>query len=132
MVTRPAGSETVLVVEDQDIVREFVVESLRMYGYRGAGSAQRSGGPAGDREEPAGIHLMMTDVMMPGMRGKELAERAKVVCPSMKVLFMTGYADGAISEEDGPDGRDEVIRKPFAPEALEARVKSLLPARERI
>ena len=70
-----------------------------------------------------GIHVMMTDVMMPGMRGKELAMRAKVVCPSTKVLFMTGYADGSIDGVGVPDSKDEVIMKPFAPEALEARVR---------
>ena len=124
--TRPAVSETVLVVEDQDIVREFVVESLRMNGYEVLEARNGSEALQVITQSGGGIHLMMTDVLMPGMRGRELAERAHVVCPSMKVLFMTGYADGAIDGIDGPDGRDDVILKPFAPEALEARVRNIL------
>jgi DNA-binding response OmpR family regulator len=66
---------------------------------------------------------MMTDMMMPGMGGKELAVLAKVACPSMKVLFMTGYAEDSFTGVEG----DEVIMKPFAPEALEGRLRDLLP-----
>jgi signal transduction histidine kinase/CheY-like chemotaxis protein/HAMP domain-containing protein len=117
----PAASGTVLVVEDQDIVREFVVESLRMYGYTVLEARNGVEALQVIERNGAGIHLMMTDVMMPGMRGQELAARAHAVCPSMKILFMTGYSDN-----EGPDGDAEVIMKPFAPEALEARVRNLL------
>lgn len=119
-------SETLLVVEDQDIVREFVVESLRANGY--AVLEARNGREALrilEEQRPA-IHLLMTDVLMPGMGGRALAAQAHLLCPSMKVLFMTGYADGAVDDIDGRDGREEVIMKPFSPEALEARVHSLL------
>jgi signal transduction histidine kinase/CheY-like chemotaxis protein len=117
-----APSETVLVVEDQDIVREFIVESLRMHGY--AVLEARNGAEALQvvERDGAGIHLMMTDMMMPGMGGKELAVLAKVACPSMKVLFMTGYAEDSFTGVEG----DEVIMKPFAPEALEGRLRDLL------
>jgi signal transduction histidine kinase/CheY-like chemotaxis protein len=116
---------TLLVVEDQDIVREFVVESLRMGGHtvleaRCGTEALQLIGENRDR-----VQLVVSDVMMPGMRGKELAVRARALCPSIRVLFMTGYAEGTIGN-DGPEGRDEVIMKPFAPEDLEARVVSLL------
>jgi DNA-binding LytR/AlgR family response regulator len=67
--------------------------------------------------------------MMPGMRGQELAARARAVCPSMMILFMTGYADGALNENERPDGN--VIMKPFAPEALEARVRDMFLAGSR-
>jgi len=124
--TLPVVSETVLVVEDQDSVRGFAVEALRMFGYtvleaRNGAEALRVIEQNGD-----GIHLMMTDIMMPGMRGQELAARANAVRPSMKVLFTTGYADGSVIGIDGPDGRNEIIMKPFAAEALFARVQDLL------
>jgi DNA-binding response OmpR family regulator len=65
---------------------------------------------------------------MPGMQGKELAKLANAACRSSKVLFMTSYADHSIGGVGAPDGTDEVIMKPFAPQALEARVRSLLYA----
>lgn len=117
---------TLIVVEDQDIVREFVAETLRMSGYA---VLEARNGPEALRileQEKCAIHLMMTDVLMPGMRGRELAARAHVLCPSMKVLFMTGYADGSIDDLDGRIGSNEVILKPFSPEALETRVRELL------
>jgi two-component system, cell cycle sensor histidine kinase and response regulator CckA len=125
----PAASETVLVVEDQDIVREFVVESLRMNGYTVLEARNGAEALKIIQSKGAGIDLMMTDVLMPGMRGKELAARAHAVCPSMKVLFMTGYADGSIDENewrDGQGGKAEVLMKPFSLEALEARVRNML------
>jgi two-component system, cell cycle sensor histidine kinase and response regulator CckA len=123
----PAASETVLVVEDQDIVREFVVESLRMSGYTVLEARNGAEALKIIQSNGAAIDLMMTDVLMPGMRGKELAARAHAVCPSLKVLFMTGYADGSIDDnEDGHDGKAEVLMKPFSPEALEARVRDML------
>ncbi len=120
-----AMTGTLLVVEDQDIVREFVVASLRMRGHtvleaRGGTEALQLIG-----ENIGRIQLIVSDVMMPGMRGRELAVKARAICPSIRVLFMTGYAEGAIGN-DGPEGRDEVILKPFAPEDLEARVVHLL------
>jgi CheY-like chemotaxis protein len=120
-------SETVLVVEDQDIVREFVVESLRMHGYEVLEARNGADALKIVQSNRAGIDLMMTDVLMPGMRGQELAARARAVCPSMKVLFMTGYADGSIEGIEGPgDAKAEVLMKPFSAEALEARVRDLL------
>jgi CheY-like chemotaxis protein len=122
-----AVSETVLVVEDQDIVREFVVESLRMKGYEVLEARNGADALKIVQSNRAGIDLMMTDVLMPGMRGQELAARARAVCPSMKVLFMTGYADGSIEGIEGPgDAKAEVLMKPFSAEALEARVRDLL------
>lgn len=120
-----SASETLLVVEDQDIVREFVVESLRANGY--AVLEARNGRDAlRILERHSAIQLLMTDVLMPGMGGRALAAQAHALHPSMKVLFMTGYAGGAVDDIDGRDGREEVIMKPFSPEALEARVRGLL------
>ncbi len=126
-----AASETVMVVEDQDMVREFVVESLRGNGY--SVLEARNGPEALEilEQGKAGVHLLMTDVLMPGMRGNELAARAHALCPSMKVLFMTGYADGSIDDSNWRDGKEEVLMKPFSTEVLEARVRNLLgPVRQ--
>jgi two-component system, cell cycle sensor histidine kinase and response regulator CckA len=125
----PAASETVLVVEDQEIVREFIVESLRTHGYEVLEARNGVEALQVIERNGAGIDLMMTDMMMPGMGGKELAARVHVVCPSIKVLFMTGYAEGLINGVEGPDGRDDIIMKPFVPEAMAERVRGLLHPR---
>jgi CheY-like chemotaxis protein len=123
--TLRAVTGTVLVVEDQDIVREFVVESLRRSGHTVLEA--RSGAEALQliAENDDRVQLIVSDVMMPGMGGRELAARARTLHSSIRVLFMTGYADGTFGT-DTPEGRDEVIMKPFAPEELEARVVTLL------
>jgi signal transduction histidine kinase/ActR/RegA family two-component response regulator len=123
---RPAIRKTVLVVEDQEIVRGFVVETLRSSGYSvleaqsGADALEIIG------QRGSEIDLLVTDVRMPGMGGKELARKAHAACPSICVLFMTGYADESINSMDVPGGTDEVILKPFTRESLSARVRGLL------
>ncbi len=119
-------SETVLVVEVQDIVRKVVAEFLRTAGYHVLEAGNGLDALARIESSPTDIHLMMTDVMMPGMRGTELAARARILRPSLKVLLMTGYADDPVGTADMPHGVDEVIMKPFSSEALEARMRELL------
>jgi signal transduction histidine kinase/HAMP domain-containing protein/ActR/RegA family two-component response regulator len=117
---------SILVVEDQDIVREFVIESLRTHGHTVLDA--RSGAEALDLlgKKDSDIRVLISDVMMPGMKGTELAVRARAVCPSLEVLLMTGYADDSVRDDHGADGRTEMIMKPFTPEDLEARVQNLL------
>ena len=126
---------TVLVVDDQDIVRGFVAESLRICGY----SVLQAGcGAEALRtiRRNTRIDLLLTDLLMPGMRGEELARRARALRPSLKVLFMTGYAhdftgNSDLRETDSQkndtlDNVGEVIMKPRSAAALEARVQELL------
>ena len=129
-VQRPAtelrGSETVLVVEDQDEVRKFVLAILESYGYR---TLEASSGAAALRtvEDHRGpIHLMLTDVIMPGMTGKQSADRLRLVRPQMKVLYMSGYTDEVISREGVLDAGIDYIAKPFTPEALAQKIKTVL------
>ena len=122
------NAETVLVVEDQDMLREFAAEWLRTSGFEVLEA--RNGAEALEiiEHQGSGIHLMLTDVTMPGMSGVEVAKRAKTAYPSMKVLLMTGYADESIGRLKGGklNGADDLIMKPFAPEALEECVRNLL------
>jgi PAS domain S-box-containing protein len=124
--TQFQGAETVLVVEDQDEVRTFVLAILKQYHYRSLES--RSGSEALPIVENYGgpIHLMLTDVIMPGMTGKQSADRLRLVRPEMKVLYMSGYTDDVISREGLLDAGIDYIAKPFTPEALAKKIRLVL------
>jgi signal transduction histidine kinase/CheY-like chemotaxis protein len=119
------GTETILVVEDQEQLRKMVVRVLRSYGYRVLDAANP--GQALLHSERAGsIHLLLTDIVMPGMSGPELAGRIKPLRPAMEIVFMSGYSELAIT------GRLELtgsyLPKPFSPEALATKVRGVLGA----
>jgi two-component system cell cycle sensor histidine kinase/response regulator CckA len=121
----PAGSETVLMVEDEDAVRAFGSEVLRRHGYavleaRNALEALR----LVERHQGI-IHLMVTDVVMPYMTGPELAERIRQARASLKVLFMSGYTEHAIVHREVSAGVP-FLQKPFTPIALARKVRALL------
>ncbi len=120
------GRETILVVEDQANVRELACEVLGSYGYtvlqasHGAEALQIAAGHNGP------IQLMLTDVVMPGMTGKELAARMKPLRPETKVLFMSGYNENIIAREGIIDSEIFFIAKPLSPDALAAKVREIL------
>ncbi len=125
-LTQLEGPETVLVVEDQDEVRGLAVAVLKSFRYRTLEA--RSGGEAMliAEHHPGPIHLMLTDVVMPQMTGKELAGRLGPLRPEMKVLYMSGYAPDVISSQGALDSGVEYIQKPFAPESLALKVRAVL------
>jgi two-component system cell cycle sensor histidine kinase/response regulator CckA len=119
------GTETVLLVEDQDEVRRVAQLILRRYGYtvleaRNAGEAWLSC----ERQGP--IHLLLTDVVMPQMSGRELADRLTKVRPDMKVLYMSGYTDNAIVHHGILDEGIAFLQKPLVPDVLARRVREVL------
>jgi PAS domain S-box-containing protein len=120
------GKETILVVEDQDDVRALVLAVLRGYHYQtlAANSGTEALQMVEDHKGP--IHLMLTDVIMPGMTGKETADRLRTVRPEMKVLYMSGHADEVIAHRGKLDEGIDYIAKPFTPEALARKVRSVL------
>jgi signal transduction histidine kinase len=118
--------QTVLVVEDEENVRLLVAKSLTRCGYSVLQAENGAEALQLIERHGAGIQLLLTDFRMPGMRGNELAARAKILRPAMKVLFMTGHADGIFNSFGSSDQRHEVILKPFAPDALMDRVRELL------
>ena len=120
------GTETVLLVEDQDEVRQVTHEILRRYGYhvieaRNAGEALLT-----CEQHPRTIHLLLTDVVMPQMSGRELANRLGQLRGDMKVLFMSGYTDNAIVHHGILDSGIAYLQKPIVPETLARRVREVL------
>lgn len=120
------GTETVLVVEDQERVRALVAQSLRRYGYR---VLEASGGDealARVAAHSGPLHLLLTDVVMPGLNGPALASRLCESLPGLSVLYMSGYADDALGRDGVLADEVELIQKPFSARELAARVRRLL------
>ena len=120
------GSETVLVVEDEDAVRALLRESLDAYGYT---TLEASGGPMALEVAATlttGIDLLVTDLVMPHMNGRELAERVVAACPGLKVLFVTGYADETFTAPAAVQSM--LLRKPFTGREFARTVRELLDA----
>lgn len=123
------GSETILVVEDDDMVRAYVENELKTLGYRVIAA---SNGPAAiDLLRQRGdIDLLFTDVVMPGgMFGPELARQASQLRPGLKVLFTSGYTRDPVKTPDGVDAR--ILTKPFKRQDLAAMLRSALSATSR-
>ena len=120
------GTETVLVVEDQEDVRKLVLAVLQEYHYRTLEAS--SGSEALEIVEgyDGPIHLMLTDLIMPGMTGKQTADRLRAVRPEMKVLYMSGYSDDVISRRGMLDAGIDYIAKPFTPETLARKIRLVL------
>ena len=118
------GHETVLVAEDEDAVRTLTVASLQRHGYRvlSAASGEEALKVAQDFREP--IDLLLTDVVMPGMKGPELAKRLKLVRPTTRVLLMSGYAADVVTSADLKES--PLLAKPFSPAALTRAVCAAL------
>jgi signal transduction histidine kinase len=121
------SGECVLVVEDDADVREYVVETLGGLGYD---VLQAKDGEDALRmvDEYKGIGLLLTDVVMPGMNGRKLAEQARHRRPDLKVLFMTGYSRNAIVHQGRLDPGVDLIQKPLTNDHLAATVRKILDA----
>jgi signal transduction histidine kinase len=126
-VTAPAtGTETVLVAEDEQIVRVLIRKVLEQAGYTVllAGSGAEALQLA--ERHTVAIHLLVTDVVMPGMNGRELARRLLERRPKTKVLYLSGYADDAVERHGVLDPGTAFMQKPFSPSALATRVREVL------
>jgi PAS domain S-box-containing protein len=122
------GPETILVVEDNPQVRRFVCSALGGFGYRVLEADGSAAAVALCEGEAGGIDLMVTDVVMPEMSGRKLALRLEAVCPRMKVLYISGYTDSAITNHGILERGLSFLQKPFSSEALARRVREILDA----
>jgi two-component system cell cycle sensor histidine kinase/response regulator CckA len=121
-----AGTETILLTEDEEMVRKLAREILKTHGYTvlEAGNAGEALAICDKHEGP--IHLLLTDVVMPRMSGKELAEQVVKLRPDTRVLYMSGYTDHAIVHHGILDGDIAFVGKPFTPDALVLKVVEVL------
>jgi PAS domain S-box-containing protein len=122
----PLGTETIFLVEDEPMVRQIGVRLLRRQGYT---VFEAENGIEALRlidAYPEEIHLVVTDVMMPQMGGKELAERLRVTHPAIRVLYTSGYTDEAINLHGVLDPGLAFLQKPFTPAALAHKVREIL------
>ena len=121
-----AGTETVLVVEDDANVRELVRLLLESHGYTVL--TAQSPDEAVRVCTELGVDLLLTDVVMPDVGGQELAERVTAAVPDMRILFMSGYSDAAVHRHGVLDESAAFIEKPFTERALTAKVREVLDA----
>jgi PAS domain S-box-containing protein len=121
---RPRGTETVLLAEDEDAVRRLVQRALELHGY--SVLPARSGEEAEqiERSHLGPIHLLITDVVMPGMGGRQLADTVKSRRPQLKILYMSGYTNDEVVRHGVILARDAFLQKPFTPTRLVAMVRA--------
>jgi two-component system, NtrC family, sensor kinase len=123
--SRSRSGESVLVVEDDTDVRDYVVETLASLGYKvfEAGEAEIA---LRLLDENPSVHLLLTDVVMPGMNGRKLAEEARLRRPDLKILYMTGYSRNAIMHQGRLDIGVDLLQKPISSEQLASAVRKML------
>jgi two-component system, cell cycle sensor histidine kinase and response regulator CckA len=123
------GTETILLVEDEEAVRKLVRDTLYLCGYKvlEAEGAGRALATLEEYREP--IHLLLTDLVMPHMSGKDLAQRLSPLHPETVVLYMSGYTDDAIVRNGILDTNTSFLQKPFMPKILAKKVREALDAK---
>ncbi|MGH9358122.1 MAG: PAS domain S-box protein [Terriglobia bacterium] len=122
------GNETILLVEDEESVRELLRRALRSKGYRilEAKNGEEALAVCANWRQP--IHLALTDVVMPQMNGRELARRIASLHPETKVLYMTGYAGNRIGSAEVLEEDAQFIQKPFSADAIADKIRTILDA----
>jgi PAS domain S-box-containing protein len=122
----PQGKETVLVVEDEPEVRWLVRDMLQHLGYNVLEARHGIEAQVLSIQHPGPIHLLITDVVMPQMSGREIAEQLTSEHPETKVLYMSGYTDDAVVRHGVLAAHMAFLQKPFTPEALARKVREVL------
>ncbi len=123
---RTQGSETVLVVEDEQMFRQVVVRTLKRNGYVVLDADSPHAALAALEAHAGPVHLLLTDIVMAGMSGIELGEKVTSRMPGMRVLYMSGYTESGLEIHGGLKSGIGFIQKPFSSTALLARIRDLL------
>lgn len=120
------GTETILLVEDDPLLRELTAELLRSGGYTVLEAADANAALEIVKHAPASVHLVLTDVIMPGMSGGELTAQLRSIVPGLAVLFMSGYASDLIARSGIAEPEQLLIQKPFTKKSLLEKVRIVL------
>ena len=124
------GHETILLVEDDDMVRNLVRETLKRAGYSVLDASSPAQARRAANEFNATIHLLITDVVMPQTNGRELAEQLIVRRPHLKILYMSGYTESAIASSGVSTREVAFLQKPFTPAGLIEKVREVLESED--
>jgi len=125
----PCGTETLLIVEDEPAVRHLAADVLEAQGYHVLRASNGQDGlHAARHHQGPPIRLVVTDVVMPLMGGKVMAEWLKISDPGLKILFASGYSEDAIEQDGGPEAGVEFLPKPYKPATLIRKVRAMLDA----
>ena len=122
------GSETILLVEDQDMVRDLAGDILERYGYRVLRARSGPDAIALVQRYPENIHLLLTDVILPQMNGRALADALQNARPGLRVLYTSGYTDEIVGKSGVLERAVAYLHKPYSPESLVASVRKALGA----
>jgi two-component system cell cycle sensor histidine kinase/response regulator CckA len=125
-LTPRGGRETILIVEDEQMVRNIAVRMLHGLGYATLEASNGADALKVAADYPADIQLLLTDVVMPRMSGHDLAEKLKELRPSLRVLYMSGYPENVIAHQGTLDPGVSFLPKPFSEEAMATRVREVL------
>ena len=123
---RLSGSETVLAVDDDPTMLELLDEVLKPLGYKVLSAASGEEALEILSEQQEKIDLLLTDVVLPGMKGQELAKELLNSCPDVNVLFMSGLLCPSMAHSNSEQQFDAFIQKPFSPNALLRKMRKLL------
>jgi two-component system, cell cycle sensor histidine kinase and response regulator CckA len=122
------GAETILLVEDADALRKLAHALLKENGYHVLAAENGAKALLIAEQKQGRIHLLLTDVIMPGMNGRKLADRLVAQHPRLRVLYMSGYTDSAIADHGVLEPGTYLLHKPFTEEALIRKVREVLDA----
>lgn len=122
----PCGTETILVVEDEENVRELTLRILKKQGYRVLEARDGNEALLLFKGKGESIDLILTDMVMPGMSGRQLVDQLKTIHKDLKMLYMSGYTENAITHEGILEEGTNYIQKPFTLEKLAMKVRQVL------
>ena len=120
------GTETILLAEDAEVLRRLLREILSQNGYTLLTAANGEDALRLSTEHPGPIHILVTDMVMPIMSGKELVSRLGPLRPEMKILYMSGYTEDAIASQGNIEPGTAFLEKPFSPDALVRKIREIL------
>lgn len=121
---RNLGSETILIVDDDPMILNFIGEEISQYGYKPV--LANNAAEALSLAEKQKVDLLLTDIMMPGTNGIDLARQLVVLNPEVKVLFMSGYICPSVAHQGIPESEYAFVQKPFAPNVLVKKMRKVL------